>query len=96
MDVELYHLGTSSLAHILHIDGECDAAICIHLSLVAAQIAQLELGVAQSMTKAEGRLLLLLVDPAIPHVDTLFVFFIDDVALGLVATFLAPCARISV
>jgi TonB-dependent starch-binding outer membrane protein SusC len=41
------------------------------------------------MTKAEGRLLLLLVDPAIPHVDTLFVFLIDaDGGQTLVITYI--------
>ena len=79
MNVELYGLGACPVACVRDGNGERDATALSHLGLVGSSLAQLEGGVAQSVTKGEEWLFLLqTVGPAIAHEDIFLVFLVDN------------------
>ena len=96
MDVELHRLGTRTLAGVLDRHCEGDAAVLIHAGRGSTQIAESECGVAQSVSEGKEGMGLLLVGPAIAHIDAFLVLLVDDVALGRGTTLLAPHTRIGI
>ena len=92
-DIELNYLVGITAARILYVDGGGNLPV-IHIDFMAAQlqIAILESGVAQSMSKGECWLDVFLIIPAVAYVDAFLILLINDVALSLGSTFLAPGA----
>lgn len=92
-DIELNYLVGITTARILYVDGGGDLPV-IPIDFMAAQlqIAILESGVAQSMSKGECWLDVFLISPMVTYVDAFLILLINDVALSLGSTFLAPGA----
>ena len=96
MDIELNRLGSGTLTCILYVYGKGDCAVLLHLHLVAAEIRDGKLGVAQAVTECKGRLDALLIGPAVTYIDAFLIFLINDVALRAGSTFLAPGSRVGI
>ena len=96
MDIELDGFCTGTFARVLYIHGKGDRVILIHLILITAKIRDGKLSVAQSMSKGECWLDVFLISPTVTYVDAFLILLINDVALSLGSTFLAPGARIGV
>ena len=80
-DVELDSLSTSHAACVGDGNGEGELLVGRHLLLVGRELTQLKGGIAQTMAKGEERLQLLLVCPAVAHVDTFLIFLVDDLMI---------------
>ena len=90
MDIELHDLGSGAFAGVFHVHCERDFAVAGHRSGVGTGVGQLECGVAQAVAEGKLGLGLLLVDPAVAHIDAFLVLLINYLLVG------TPCSRIGV
>ena len=79
--IELDDLGASTVAGVLDGHGSRYGAIGSYLTLVEAQVAHGKGRVAQSMAKGKHRFLLLLVGPAVAHVNAFLVLLVNDIVI---------------